>query len=417
MNFWIFNHYAIPPNASGITRDYDLAKRLIEKGVKVTIFASSFDHRSRKERHFSEGEKGYFKIEEIDGVRYVWIRTTPYHGNNLKRVMNILSYSIKGYFASKRLKENPDIVMGTIVHPLAAFLGYIVSKRKKATFYFEERDLWPETLIHLGKFNKKNPIVKVLYKLELFLYRKAKRIILLFDRAHLYVKSRGINVGKVLYIPNGVDLNRYNQKKALPLEIEEKLSRFKDKYVGVYAGAHGLANNLEVLLEVAKITKQKNKDIHFLFIGDGVEKQNLMKYAEKEQLDNVTFMDPVPKEYIPSILSRCQVGLISLLDAELYKWGTSLNKVYDYMAASLPVFIKCNTEETIVEKAKCGFKVKNVNEMVEKLLYAYEHQNELKMMGNNGRSYVEQYHSWDHLSQTLIKAMYDDIKIKTYERE
>jgi glycosyltransferase involved in cell wall biosynthesis len=87
------------------------------------------------------------------------------------------------------------------------------------------------------------------------------------------------------------------------------------------------------------------------------------------------------------------------------------------MAASLPVFIKCNTEETIVEKAKCGFKVKNVNEMVEKLLYAYEHQNELKMMGNNGRSYVEQYHSWDHLSQTLIKAMYDDIKIKTYERE
>ncbi|QNG60227.1 glycosyltransferase family 4 protein [Bacillus sp. PAMC26568] len=410
MNFWIFNHYAIPPGSSGITRDYDLAKRLVRQGHQVTIFASSFDHRSRKERHFSESEKGNFKEEEYDGIKYVWIRSTAYHGNNVNRVLNILSYTVRGYFASRKIKEKPDIVMGTIVHPLAAFLGYIVSKNKESLFYFEERDFWPETLVHLGKFKKNNPIVKVLYQLELFLYKRAKRIIVLFDRAHLYVKSRGIDVNKVVYLPNGADLERYNQNIPLPEEIERIFSGLAGKFIAIYTGAHGLANNLDVLLDAAKISKTNNADVQFVLVGDGVEKQKLLKRANEEQLNNVTFIDPVQKELIPSILRKADVGLISMFDADLYKWGMSLNKVYDYMAAELPTIIKCNIEDTIVEKANAGFKVKNAQEIADKLDYAVLHAEEIKAMGKRGRRYVEDYHSWDNLANELLRAMNEDVK-------
>ncbi|MFC0272242.1 glycosyltransferase family 4 protein [Metabacillus herbersteinensis] len=417
MKFWIFNHYAIPPGSSGITRDYDLAKRLVRHGHQVTIFASSYDHRSRKERHFKQDEKGFYKIEEYDGIRYVWVRTTPYEGNNINRVLNILSYTVRGFFASRKVTDNPDIVMGTIVHPFAAFLGYAVSKMRKSLFYFEERDLWPETLVHLGKFKPGSFIVKILYQLELFLYKKAKRIIVLFDRAHLYVKSRGISTDKVLYVPNGADLERYDERIPLTNDISEALQILKGKFIGVYTGAHGLANNLDVLLDAAKLTKEKNKDIHFLFVGAGVEKERLHKRALDELLTNVTFIDPIPKEMIPSLLKEADVGLISMWDADLYKWGMSLNKVYDYMAAELPTIIKCNIPDTIVEKANAGYKVLDAVELSEKLLLSFNSRDEIKQKGKNGRKYVEQYHSWDQLANVLLQAMNEDVKQYSNERE
>ncbi|KPB05671.1 glycosyltransferase family 4 protein [Bacillus sp. CHD6a] len=410
MKLWIFNHYAIAPGKSGITRDYDLSKRLIDAGHEVTIFASSFDHRTRKENHFSKDSKEYYKVEELESIRYVWIKTTPYRKNNLNRVFNILSYAYRGWKASKRIDRKPDTVMGTIVHPLAAFLGYIVSVNKKALFYFEERDLWPETLVHLGKFSERNPIIKVLGQLELFLYKKAKRIIVLFDKAPDYVRSKGIEDRKIIYLPNGVDIDRYKSIYSLPDTVEKQLKQLHGKYLAVYTGAHGLANNLDVLLNTAKLIGETNNNVHFLLVGDGVEKERLISRTKNENIHNVSFVDPIPKELIPSLLSRCNVGLISMLDADLYKWGMSLNKVYDYMAASIPTIIRCNMPETIVKRSHGGFEVKSEKEMAEKLQYAFENPEKMKEMGWNARKYVEEYHSWEENAKTLIHAMNEDLK-------
>jgi glycosyltransferase involved in cell wall biosynthesis len=416
MNIWIFNHYAISPGSSGITRDYDLAKRLIKHGHKVTIFASSFDHRTRKEKYFTSKTKEYIKEEFNDGIRYVWVKTTPYEKNDINRVFNILSYTIRGYFAAKKIDEKPDIVIGTIVHPFAAFLGYVVSRMKRSKFYFEERDLWPETLVHLGKLSRKNPIVFLLSQLELFLYKKAERIIVLFDKAPNYVEQRGININKVLYIPNGADLERYHYKKPLPDHVEKTFEQLNDKFIAIYTGAHGLANNLDSILDVAKILQKNNPNVQFLFVGDGAEKKRLKERKEKEQIENVIFLDPIPKESIPSLLERADVGLISMWDSDLYKWGMSLNKVYDYMAAKLPTIIKCNMEETIIDKSGGGIKVPDVQSMADAIQYAYEHPEELSAMGQKAREYVEKYHSWDTLAEILLNAIQEDTKEKTMER-
>lgn len=401
MELWIFNHYAISPGSSGITRDYDLAKQLIKKGHTVTIFASSFDHRSRTEKHLSPGE--LYKEEYIENIRYVWVKTTPYERNNWKRVLNIISYTLRGYKVAKKVTGKPDLIFGTLVHPLAALLGYFVSRKKKSLYYFEERDLWPETLLHLGKISRKHPAIVFLSKLELFLYKKADKIVVLFNKADQYVEQRGIDRNKVIYIPNGVDLERYKHSDHLSDLMQQQFVKLKDKFIAVYTGAHGLANNLEVLLDTASILKE-NKNIHFLFIGEGVEKDTLIKRKEKEGLDNVTFAPAVPKEEIPAVLKRSDVGLISMLDADMYKWGVSLNKGYDYMAASLPTIIRCSIDETIIEQSGGGFKVKTAEEMADAIHHLYKNSSEALDMGQKARQFVEKYYSWDQLSDRLIES-------------
>ncbi|MBH0164078.1 glycosyltransferase family 4 protein [Fictibacillus sp. 7GRE50] len=407
MKLWIFNHYAISPGSGGITRDYDLSSKLIKKGHEVTIFASSFDHRTRTVKHSIPKGKTY-KEEYYDGIRYVWIKTTPYYKNDHRRVLNILSYTFRGYFAAKKIKGQPDFVMGTIVHPFAAFLGYAISRYKKSMFYFEERDLWPETLIHLGKFSRSNPFVKFLYKLEKFLYKKADRIVVLFDKAVNYVESRGIDTKKVVYLPNGADLERYEKKEPLENDIEQVMQSLKDKNIAIYTGAHGLANNLDPLLDTAKILQNRNENVHFVFVGDGVEKARLIKRTEEEGIHNITFLPPIPKEQIPSILMKADIGLISMWDADLYKWGMSLNKAYDYMAASLPTAILCNIPQTIVETSGGGVKVGTVDELADSLSQLAGNQEAKERMGALARTFVEENYSWQNLANRLIHVMEED---------
>ncbi len=403
MNIWIFNHYAIAPGTGGITRHYDMSKQLVKNGHEVTIFASSYDHQSRKELHCKDNK--FYKVEMFDGVRYVWIKTFPYKKNDWKRVLNMLSYTFKSFFKSISTKEKPDIIIGSLMHPLAALLGYVISRVKKCDFYFEERDLWPQSLIDLGKVSESHPIVKLLNKLELFLYKKSTRIIVLFDKAVNYVESRGICSNKVIYLPNGVDLDRYKDFGKLPEEFSVFFRENKNKFIAVYTGAHGLANNLEALVDAAKKAREINNKIHFLFVGDGPEKEKLILLSKKENLDNVSFMPAVSKEHIPSILRNSDVALVSMKDAEVYKWGISLNKLFDYMAAQLPIIIHCNIDETPVEKSNSGFKVNTTTEIALKLNALYENKDLRMEKKKNSYEYVFQNHSWEKLSRKLLNEM------------
>lgn len=409
MKIWIMNHYAICPGSPGGTRHYDLSKVLVENGHEVTIFASSFEHQARVERQ--QYQKGQDAIEEYrDGIRFVWFRTTPYGRNDWRRVLNIMQYSIRAFRRAKRDEEVPDVVIGSLMHPLAAWIGYRIAKKKKALFYFEERDLWPQTLIDLGKVSKRHPIVLLLGKLELFLYRKSQRIIVLFQHAQDYVRSRRVDARKVLYMPNGVDMERFDSCKynVLPDEVEHTLSSLKNKWIAIYTGAHGLANGVDRLIEVAKEVGQINTSIHFLFVGDGPEKQKLLNRKEQDQLDNVTFLPPVPKSCIPSLLMRAQVGLLWTGDVEVYKWGISMNKQYDYMAAELPLMLFNEGKWDDLIAPETGISNRSMGDMVQELIYQYSHETERKKLGQQARKYGERHHQWSQLANQLETALEED---------
>ena len=405
MNIWIFNHYAITPDMPGGTRHYDLSKELVKRGHQVGIFASAFHHNLHKEIKLLRSER--WKVENIEGVKFVWIKTFPYKRNDWRRALNMVSYMLRAWWIGRRLPklspefEKPDVVIGSSVHLLAVLAAYWVAKHHKARFIMEVRDLWPQTIIDMGQLSERNPLTKLLRMLERFLYRRAKRIITLLPRAGEYIAARGIPREKIIWIPNGVDLSRF--------EGGEELSSHDDGFKVIYLGAHGQANALDVLIRAAKIVQdQGHEEIRFLLVGDGPEKPRLIELVQKLGLKNVEFRDPVPKTEVPRALQEADVTVLILQDLPLYKYGISLNKLYDYLAAKKPLILAGNPVNNPVYEAHCGITVppQNSDALAEAVIKLYQMPpEEREAMGRRGREYVERYHSMPVLADKLESCL------------
>jgi glycosyltransferase involved in cell wall biosynthesis len=418
MNIWIFNHYATAPSHAGGTRHFDLAKHLGDIGHQVTIFASSFNHFSKKEMVFTSG-KSQSHEELIEGVRFVWIKTPPYR-HSFGRVRNILSYSIKSYLKaiSELRVEKADLVIGSSVHPLAAIVGYFIAKKNKSKFYFEERDLWPQTFVDFGKIAANHPAAVLLYKIEKLLYKKADRIIVLFENAVKYVESKGIDRDKIICLPNGVNLGAGKSTSAIVTNaIDRVLSRMDGKFTVVYTGSHGVANHLEPVIELFFLLKE-HPDFHLLMVGEGAKKDSLINKARQNGMTNITFLDPVPKAAIPYLLSKADMGIISIMDSPLYKWGFSMNKLYDYMAARLPILVIANSELAGTLKDQSGIHVSADLKKMARVLQEYKSNPEKRMKaGVDMRRHVERNYSWRILAEQLNAYLAEDAFGKRSEKK
>ncbi len=412
MNIWIFNHYAITPNLPGGTRHFDFAKELIKRGYKVTIFTSSFHYSLFRET--KEYNKRIYLEEDYEGVKFIWIKTFPYKGNDWRRVLNMLSYSIRVYNVAKKLDiEKPNIIIGSSVHLFAVFSAYLLAKYFKVSFIMEVRDLWPQTLINMG-VPKWNPFVIILSILERFLYKRARKIITLLPKASDYITSLGVSGDKIVWIPNGVDLERFNLVEA---SKEDKDQNF----TVLYMGAIGKANNLDVAIKSAEILQNEYPNIRFLFVGDGVEKSRLIKIVKEKRLNNVEFRGPVPKKDVIKIISKSDTLLILLRNLNLYKYGISLNKLFDYLASGKPIIFSSNSINNPVEEANAGITVPPDDpvELAKAIVKLYKMpKEERQKIGENGRRYVERYYAIPVLVDKLEKVIKDVIseesKTKTH---
>jgi len=405
MNIWIFNHYAITPDMPGGTRHFDLARELVKRGYQVTIFASSFHHSHHQEMKLAPGER--WKVEDVDGVKFVWLKTFPYKRNDWRRVLNMVSYMFRAWRLGRRLPklstgiEKPDVIIGSSVHLLAVLAAYWVAKRHRALFIMEVRDLWPQTIIDMGELSERNLIVKVLQFLERFLYRRAERIIVLGPGMGDYISARGIAKEKIVWIPNGVDLSRFEDIKAV--------ASSSDRFKVMYLGAHGQANALDVLLQAATVLQERgHQEIEFILIGDGPEKPRLIKLAIEMGLKNVEFNDPVPKAEVPQALGGADATVFILNDLPLYRYGISLNKLFDYLAAEKPLILAGDPVNNPVEEARCGLTVppRNPEALADAIIKMSRMPvGEREAMGRRGREYVEEYHSIPVLADKLMEVL------------
>lgn len=399
---WILNHYAIPPSESGGTRHYDLAEKLVEKGYNVTIFASSFNHFSRNEM-VEYLPKDISKQVKYNNVKFHWIKT-PSYSNGLSRLFNIVFFSnrLKTVLNKVSKLERPDLIIGSSVHPLTALVGLNFSKKNNIKFYFEERDLWPQTFIDFGKISEKNPIAKILYRLEAKLYKESDKTIFLFKNASLYAYSKGLDKNKSIYLPNGYNHQRYEiEKKNTDNQVlKEALEKLQDKKICLYIGSFGVANNMEQLLDLVEKTKILSEDYHFLFIGDGNLKNEIVSKAKDKSLTNITFLNPIVKNDIPYVVNNVYCGLISIKDSPLYKWGMSMNKLYDYLSGGLPIFALTNVETLgEVELTNAVIKSEIANDLAYKLVNYKEYDKEYT------QKIAYEKFSWDCLSERLIKEI------------
>ncbi|ABP66705.1 glycosyl transferase, group 1 [Caldicellulosiruptor saccharolyticus DSM 8903] len=406
---WILNHYAIPPTMGGITRHFDYAKELVKRGYDVSIFASSFDHKQRVEL-LGKGEK--FKIEDYSGVKFVWIKTTPYKKNDFKRVVNIFSFAKNLYFIARKF-EKPDTIIASSFHPLTWVVGYRLAKGKKAEFVAEVRDLWPQSGIDLGAFKEGSLIVRLLRRLEKFIYTKAKYVITVLPKADEYIQSLGINKEKIVHIPNGCDNERFDLlKNTMPDEVKKILGEHEGYFKACYLGALGQANAMETIIEAAKYVQDEVGDkIHFLIIGDGPEKEKLQKMVKKFKLSNVFFYDPISKLSVPSLLERVDITLVSMHNLKVYRFGISLNKLFDYLCAAKPIVFAGNVANDIVKDSGAGFSCDAYDSkaFAQKIIKLYEmDEDERKRIGQKGREYVEKYHDIRKLADRLEQIINGD---------
>lgn len=401
MNIWIFNHHALTPDMSGGTRHYDFAKELIKRGHSVTIIASSFHYSKYKEMKDYK-DKDYL-CEKIDGIDFVWIKTPPYFGNGMNRVKNMISYTYKvlKYIPKLNLRK-PDIIVGSSVHLFAVWAAYKLSCRFNIPFIMEVRDLWPQTLIDMG-ISKWHPFIIALGWLEKFLYKKADRIISNLPYAYDYI-GKFVKKEKFIWISNGVDLSNI---KYIPKEKNEK-------FIISYTGAIGIANNLQILLDVAKKFKN-NESIYFRIIGEGAEKEKLKSFVKENNLLNVSIENSVPKNEVSNILQNSDVLYFNLKDSPVFNYGISSNKLFDYMASGRVIVFSTKAKNNPIKDANAGYSIApdDVETLEKTILEIYNLSQEKRdEIGQKIRKYAEDNYSIEILVDKFEKLLEDEIRNK-----
>lgn len=423
MLVWVVNHYAIPPAYGGLNRHFYFSKELKNKDVKTRIFTSSKIHNTEinliKDNNLN-------KEIEFDGVEYTFVKTSDYSGNGFKRLFSFLQFPINVYrtMTAYKRKEVPDIIYASSPELFATWCAVRFAKKNSIPIIVEIRDLWPESIVSFTRFTQNNVIIKILYKLERWIYEKADRIIFTFEGGKDYIKKQKwdienggkIYLNKVRYLNNGVDIALFNENlKKYKIEDDE-LER-EDVFKIVYTGSIRRANSLNLLIDAVKMLKDTKEKISVILYGDGTEKDSLIEECEKYELTNVHFRDRVDKKYVPGILKRADTVIFVGETGEIDKYGLSLNKLFDYMASGKPLISNIETNYDNILKYNCGIVVpKNSPEAIAEGILQIKNLEESKYNDycNNAVLAATDF-DFKKLSSDLNNIFNEIVKEKKYE--
>lgn len=401
MKIWWVNYTALPPTEAGGTRHYSLARELEKRGHDVTIIASSFHYVDRSPIRLV-GEEEY-RLETVEGVRFMWLKAPGYQEGRLARVWSWLVFGWKLWCGVGESElSRPDVIIGSSPYPLAALAAERLARRHNVPFVFEVRDLWPRTLIDLGDHSRFHPFIILLGLIERYLYRNSKQIINLLPGADRYMTNKGADPKQIVWIPNGVDLT---------MVPDPEPPRDDGPFTTVYAGAHGLANGLDVLVDAAQLLEKDGwgpRRLRIRLVGSGPEKNRLRFRAVTEGIGILTFDPPVPKWEVYDILAQADAFFIHLRDSPVFRWGISPNKLFDYMVSARPVVFAVGTPSNPVSEADCGVTVppEDPHALAEAIKQIAGMSSEARWkMGLKGRRYVERHHSLSRLVEKLEKAI------------
>ncbi|MGE0553599.1 MAG: glycosyltransferase family 4 protein [Gemmatimonadales bacterium] len=316
---WV-NHYAVTPDLPGGTRHVELGRELARLGWEVSVVSTDFHFQERRFRRRSDAADRRLIEERVAGVRMLWLWSAPYRDNDWRRLWNWVSFA-RGVL---RLRTPADVVIGSSPHLLAAAAAARKARRDGARFILEVRDLWPESIRAAG--GRKGPVYHALGAIASWLYRRAERIVVLTRGVGDRLIERGVDPEKIVFAPNGVDVEAFEHVVGEPRPV----------VTFGYAGAHGPANGLDCLLDAAELLRD-DPSIRIVCVGDGPLKPVLAARVREAGLSNVSFEPPVSKAEVPGVMARFDVGLMLLREAELFRFGVSPNKLFDYLAAGLPV--------------------------------------------------------------------------------
>lgn len=360
MNILIINHYAGFPEMGMEFRPYYLSREWVKMGHNVNIIAADYSHL----RRINPEVKKDFQEDIIDGIQYNWIKTGKYKGNGTKRAITMVKFVIKLWLYAGKIinKMNPDVVICSSTYPIDTYVGQRIRKKSKKNIKLihEVHDMWPSTLIEIGGMSKRNPFVIMMQIGENSAYKHSDKVVSLLPNAESYMREHGLEKGKFKCIPNGIVLEEWDNPEEIPEYHRIMLHNIKKngKFIVGYFGGHALSNALDSIIDIANSIA--DKDIHFVLVGDGVEKQRLIKRVMELKLSNVTFLPPVNKKSIPKLCEEFDCVFMCGLNSPLYRFGLCLNKMFDTMASGKPCICALGVKSYFSEYG-CGFDVESNN--------------------------------------------------------
>ncbi|MFS0864578.1 glycosyltransferase family 4 protein [Fredinandcohnia sp. 179-A 10B2 NHS] len=402
MKIVLLCHYFPPEIGAPSARLYEMARHWVELGNDVHVVTCFPNHPTGIIPDEYQGLK--YKHEIMDGINVHrnYVYATPNKGF-IKKTIGHISFMFSSVFISMRKIKNPDVVVTSSPTFFSIFSGYWYSLRKRVPFVLEVRDLWPAAMIELGVM-KRGFLTNILEKMEMFFYRKSKKLIMVTKSFKENVVSRGIESEKVHVITNGVNQDMFYPKGKNSNLINKY--DLENKFVISYVGAHGISQNLSSVLKVAECLQEYN-DIQFLFVGEGAEKEKLKNITRDQKIKNVIFIDSQPKESIPEFYNTSDICLIPLKNIELFKTFIP-SKMFEIMACGVPIVASVDGEAANILKESKGAEVvkpDNVNEIKDAILKLKNDKILYEKRKENGPTFVEQNFTRKKLAEKYLEIL------------
>jgi len=406
---WIINDYAGSPFHGMTYRHYYMAKELKKNGIKPIIISASYSHFMNNHPPI---ENRPYLHERVDMIDYLWLKVIKYkNSRDKKRVFKWFQFSLKLLFLPSNI-DKPDTILCSGSAPMLILPSYYLAKKYNARLIFEIRDIWPLTLMDFKGYSKYNPLIYLMQKSVNFGFRKADSIISVLPHTDDYIRQQGIYNFNFTYLPNGIFLEELQNPQPLNLEAKNRVP--KDKFIIGYTGAMGMGDGLDLLIDVAQELKEE-KNIAFVFVGKGSEKERLKKRVIDLKLENVTIIDAIPKKEVQSMLALFDVCYIGWENKKIYKYGISANKIFDYMYSAKPIIHLFSGEGDLISMAKCGLSIKEQKSslVVDAVLKLYHSsKKEIKKMGMRGKAFVLEHHTYNKITDRFINLCKYDKKAK-----
>lgn len=389
----VISQYFPPETGASQTRWDELSKRWTDE-VSVSIITSAPDY---PEGEIYEGyENEWLRHETRNDVDVYYTKTiTSSSGNLPRRSVKFIWFMITSMIVGL-IYTSPTIVIATSPQPLTGVSAWIIARIKGATFVFEVRDLWPESVLAVSDFNN-TTLIWTLERTVAFLYRRSDRLVVVSEAFIDPIVDAGADRSKISFHPNGIDLDFYIEDNEQSPVVDEITDEFTISYVGTIGRAHGLS----VILEAA----QSVNGVQFLIVGDGAERDELE--SKTKNVPNVIFTGRRPKEEIPSILNQSDVSLVHLKPRDIFETVIP-SKLLESMAAGLPIILGVKGEaERILTESDAGVVIEpgDSAQLANAIMFLRTNQDIRERYSTSGRAYVDEHFNWDTIANDYLNTI------------
>ena len=408
MRILLLHQYFLEQDDPGGSRFNEMTRVWVDEGHQVTVIAGMMHYSGSEKRPEYKGK--YFVKKEQNGVQVIRCHVSESYNKSFRgRLWGYFSFVFSGLWAGLFKTEGKfDKILVTSPPLFIGLTGYMLSRLKRIPFIFEIRDLWPESAIDTGVVTNKQ-IIKLAYAIEAFIYRKAKLINVLTPAFRTtLIEKKEVLPEKVVFIPNAADFSLSDDLlTAFDVRTFRKEHDLESKFVVTYVGAHGVANHLQQVLQTGKLLEDTN--VQFLLIGSGMEKESLKAMANELKVNNVRFIDPVPKAEVFKYILASEMGASVLKKNDTFKTVYS-NKTFDYMACKKPILMAIDgVSRELVEEAGAGIFVEpeNPQDFALKIRKYLDDPELIKTQGESGYRYAKQHFDREALAKNYLKILAD----------